>query len=114
MSLVTAAHSASTAQRPREGNDGTHFIERGETLSGLAARYGTTVQALMDANPQIRNRDLIYAGDTLRLPGATAASGARSPGPTWSATARASPRRCGRRASPRLRRGAAEPAAGPG
>lgn len=78
MSLVTAAHSASTAQRPREGDDGTHFIERGDTLSGLAARYGTTVQALMDANPQIRNRDLIYAGDTLRLPGATAASGARA------------------------------------
>lgn len=44
-------------------------IERGDTLSGLAREHGTTVRALLDANPQIRNPDLIIAGERLNLPG---------------------------------------------
>lgn len=44
-------------------------IDRGDTLSGLAREHGTTVQALLDANPQIRNPDLIIAGERLNLPG---------------------------------------------
>lgn len=44
-------------------------INRGDTLSGLAQRYNTTVDALMKANTKITNRDLIYAGDTLNIPG---------------------------------------------
>ncbi|MBX5483633.1 MAG: LysM peptidoglycan-binding domain-containing protein [Myxococcaceae bacterium] len=44
-------------------------IRRGDTLSGIAARYGTTVAALMKANPQIKNPNLIYAGDWLNIPG---------------------------------------------
>lgn len=44
-------------------------IRPGDTLSGIAARYGTTVSALMKANPQIRNANLIYAGQSLQLPG---------------------------------------------
>ncbi|NYZ61624.1 C40 family peptidase [Luteimonas deserti] len=46
-----------------------HNIAWGDTLSGLAARYGTSVDALVAANAQIRNPDLIYAGDTLVVPG---------------------------------------------
>ncbi|QUW04435.1 LysM peptidoglycan-binding domain-containing protein [Chloracidobacterium validum] len=45
-----------------------HLIRRGETLSGIAQRYGTTVDALMRANRQIRNPNLIYAGQTLTIP----------------------------------------------
>ena len=44
-------------------------IRPGDTLSGIAARLGTTVSALLAANPQIRNPNLIYAGQTLNLPG---------------------------------------------
>lgn len=44
-------------------------IRSGDTLSGIAARYGTTVSALMAVNPQIKNPNLIYAGQYLNLPG---------------------------------------------
>lgn len=46
----------------------TYLIRRGDTLSGIAARYKTTVGALAQANG-IKNVNLIYAGATLRIPG---------------------------------------------
>jgi LysM repeat protein len=46
-------------------------IRSGDTLSGIAARYRTTVAALMQANPQIHNANLIYAGQKLNVPGAS-------------------------------------------
>lgn len=42
-------------------------IKRGDTLSGLARRYNTTVQELVNLN-NIQNPNLIYAGQTLRIP----------------------------------------------
>lgn len=45
-----------------------HSIRRGDTLSQLAERYRTSVDALAQANG-IQNPDLIYAGRTLRIPG---------------------------------------------
>lgn len=44
-------------------------IKSGDTLSGIAQRYGTSVSALMKANPQIKNANLIYAGANLNIPG---------------------------------------------
>ena len=35
-------------------------IQQGDTLSALARQYGTSVDALMKANEQIKDRDLIY------------------------------------------------------
>lgn len=43
-------------------------IQRGDTLSELAKKNNTTVQELMKANPQIKNPNLIYAGETLKIP----------------------------------------------
>jgi LysM repeat protein len=48
---------------------GTHTVARGETLGGIAARYGTTASELARANG-IGNPNRIYAGATLSLPGA--------------------------------------------
>lgn len=45
-------------------------IRTGDTLSGIAHRYNTSVSALMRANPSISNPNLIYAGRTLSIPGA--------------------------------------------
>ncbi|OYT70888.1 MAG: hypothetical protein CFK52_09695 [Chloracidobacterium sp. CP2_5A] len=45
-----------------------HVVQRGETLSGIAQRYGVTVQSILQANRQIRNPNLIYAGQTLTIP----------------------------------------------
>lgn len=44
-------------------------IRTGDTLSGIAHRYGTSVSSLMKANPSISNPNLIYAGRTLNIPG---------------------------------------------
>lgn len=46
----------------------TYTIKRGDTLSGIASRYGTTVSKLMEANPYIKNKNLIYSGNTLQIP----------------------------------------------
>ena len=46
---------------------GSYNIAWGDTLSQIAARAGSTVQALQALNPEITNPDLIYAGDSLRL-----------------------------------------------
>ena len=40
----------------------TITIKPSDTLSGLAKQYGTSVSELMKLNPQIKDRDKIYAG----------------------------------------------------
>jgi LysM repeat protein len=45
-----------------------HYVLWGQTLSGIAWYYGTTVQAIQAANPSITNPNLIYAGSTLCIP----------------------------------------------
>jgi len=45
-------------------------IQQGDTLSALAKKYGTTVSALMSANPNIKNPNLIIAGASLNIPSA--------------------------------------------
>ena len=55
---------------PAQTQDRFHNIVSGDNLSTLAARYGTTVQELMRLNPNIRDPNLIRAGERLRLPGA--------------------------------------------
>jgi len=44
-------------------------VKSGDTLSAIAQRYGISLQALIDANPQIVNPNLIYPGDLVTLPG---------------------------------------------
>lgn len=51
-----------------------YTIQSGDTLSGIAKKYGTTVDTLMSLNPYITNKNLIYAGKTLNLPGQTTSS----------------------------------------
>jgi LysM repeat protein len=61
-----------------------HTVQRGETLSAIARRYGTTTQAIARAN-SLANANQIYAGQKLKIPttsggssgGSTGASGCR-------------------------------------
>ncbi|NWF70876.1 MAG: LysM peptidoglycan-binding domain-containing protein [Chloroflexi bacterium] len=48
---------------------GAYIVQRGDTLSRLARRFGTTVATLVSLNG-IANPDLIFVGQTLRLPNA--------------------------------------------
>lgn len=43
-----------------------YYVRSGDTLSGIAAKYNTTVRKLVELN-NIKNANLIYAGDKLRI-----------------------------------------------
>ena len=45
-----------------------YTVRSGDSLSAIAARFGTTVGALQSAN-NIRNANLIYPGQVLRVSG---------------------------------------------
>ena len=47
----------------------TYRIRRGDTLSGIAKRLGTTVSKLMALNPQIKDKNKIRAGAKLNIRG---------------------------------------------
>ena len=53
-----------TAQRP----DVLHRVQRGETISGIAARYRVSQSALVQLN-NLRSQNFIRVGQELRLPG---------------------------------------------
>ena len=44
-----------------------YVVKAGDTLGAIAARYGTTVNNLMSLNPRIKNANLIYPGEAIRL-----------------------------------------------
>lgn len=74
----------------------TYYVQAGDTLSGIAAKFGTTVSALVSANG-INNPNVIYVGQKILLGGQSNAytvqagdtlSGiAASHGTTWQALA---------------------------
>jgi len=63
--------SSSTAPAPSRSS-GIHVVQRGETLARIAARYGTTVWALTQANG-LSNPNHIYIGQRLRISGSGSA-----------------------------------------
>ena len=75
--------SGATVRLPAAGGGGSHLVRRGETLSGLAASYGTTVAALVRANG-LSSANLIFAGSHLRIPGSSAGRALRGAGPATS------------------------------
>ena len=55
------------------GATGGYTVQRGDTLSGIAARLGVDASALAAANG-IADRNLVVAGRTLQVPGGAAAA----------------------------------------
>jgi LysM repeat protein len=53
--------------------DITHIVQMGETLSEIASRYSVRIAALVEANA-LADPNLVVAGQSLAVPGATAAS----------------------------------------
>lgn len=47
-----------------------YVIKRDDTLTAIARRFGTTVAAILAANPQIDNPSLIFEGQTITIPDA--------------------------------------------
>lgn len=48
--------------------DSEYIVQRGDTLSGIARKYGTTVNELVILNRQIQNPNLIFPGERIRVP----------------------------------------------
>lgn len=69
-----------TASRPASSAAVTHKVERGETIFGLAHKYGITEEQLIAQNPSIR--DGLKAGQTLTIkPGAPVTERVATPAP---------------------------------
>jgi membrane-bound lytic murein transglycosylase D len=66
---LAASIEAMPSQRQQlaQTPDRTHRVRRGDTLSGIAARYGTSVRQLAARN-KLRSRNRIRVGQVLRLP----------------------------------------------
>jgi LysM repeat protein len=45
----------------------TYIVKKGDTLSKIAKKYGTTVKAIQALNPAITNPNRIYVGQTIRI-----------------------------------------------
>jgi len=58
--LIQAANAPTTQ---------SYTVSPGDNLTRIANAYGTTVGAILDANPQITNPSLIHPGDVLTIPG---------------------------------------------
>jgi len=69
LELPQAGGPAAQSAAPREGG-GVHLVAPGETLSQIADRYDSSVEALVRLN-QLASPNLIWAGIRLRIPGDT-------------------------------------------
>ncbi len=77
-----------TTAVPTPGNSTIHTVQRGETLSEIARRYGVSVENLMAVN-SLSDPNHLAAGQTLIIPVASTAM----PTATFTATARPQPTR---------------------
>jgi LysM repeat protein len=66
-----------SASAPAQSNT-YYVVDPGDTLSAVAARYGTTTQALVQANG-LASANLIYVGQRLLIPGGGGASAPSAP-----------------------------------
>src|SRR5829696_4524233 len=46
----------------------TYYVQKGDTLRIIAAKFGTTVDAILKVNPKITNANLIYVGQAISIP----------------------------------------------
>jgi membrane-bound lytic murein transglycosylase D len=65
---IRAGQRIRVASPDGRAGEKTHIVRRGETLKGLAKRYGVSVQALRSANG-MTERETLKAGATLKIPG---------------------------------------------
>ena len=75
----TASSAPSISIAPTPPPQPTPFVYtvvQGDTLSGIATKYGLTVSELLKANPQIKNENQLAIGDKLTIPVKSSSGGA--------------------------------------
>jgi membrane-bound lytic murein transglycosylase D len=74
------------------GEEVTYRVKRGDTLAGIAKKYGTSPEALQKRN-KLRTASSLKSGQTLRIPTGATGGGAAEPAPVQTAreTAKAQP-----------------------
>ena len=71
-SIATWQFTPVTASAVQQAeSSGYYVVQAGNTLSDIAKQFGTTMEALMEANPDITNSNMIYAGQQITLPTST-------------------------------------------
>lgn len=73
--LQAAAPGSSGVAEPAQVAATIHTVQRGETLSGIAQKYGTSIAELMRLN-NLRSANVIYVGQRLVINASAASSGA--------------------------------------
>ncbi|HEX8701134.1 MAG TPA: C39 family peptidase [Myxococcaceae bacterium] len=96
-STPSSSSSTPSTSAPTTTAAGDYTIKSGDTLSAIAGRLkgqgmqGSVqdiMQQILQANPQITNPNLIIAGNTMKLPGATSPAGDSFDGSTPSTSGR--------------------------
>lgn len=68
LSSSASASPASGSSAPASsGQADYHRVVKGDTLWGLSRRYGVELKKLIALNPQIKNPNLIYVGQEVRI-----------------------------------------------
>jgi LysM repeat protein len=67
--VITIPSSSGTGSQNPPPTAGNYIVQPGDGLTGIARRYNTTVEVLLQLNPQITNRHLIFVGDRMNVPG---------------------------------------------
>ena len=57
-----------TVKVETERSPAVYIVCKGDTLWGIAKRFDVELSALLRANPQIKNPNLIYPGDEVKIP----------------------------------------------
>jgi LysM repeat protein len=76
--LPKSSEGGASSSNSATGSQPSVTVSPGETLTSIAATYGTTVGTLAALN-QIQNANLVYAGTSLVLPSSTASSNYSAP-----------------------------------
>lgn len=68
INAASSTTSSSSSDTSSGGGETIYTVVKGDTLSGIAAKYGTTYQKIAKANG-IKNPNLIYPGQQFKIPG---------------------------------------------
>lgn len=72
MQVSAASRTSVESSSSAASSSDEHIVKAGETLSGIAAERGVSLDALLTANPQIVNPNRIQIGQVVHLPPAEA------------------------------------------